>query len=142
MLARALPLALALAAALVPSARRGLRNPEPLRPCAPEGRGEFPTGWLGCAADPGPRRDLSSAERLVLGMPIDPNTAGEAELALVPGLSRRLARAIVDHRRLSGPFADLEGLRAVKGIGPRRLEQARARLVVDLPGSAALPGAP
>jgi competence protein ComEA len=128
---------LVLAVSLLPAAMRGPRDPEPLRSCPPEGRGTLPLGWLGCAADPGPRRDLSAAERLVLGLPIDPNTAGESELAQVPGLSRSVARAIVAHRSAHGPFGDVEGLRAVKGIGPRRLERARARLVVGLPGGPA-----
>jgi competence protein ComEA len=138
MAARTLSLALLAAAALLPSMRRGLRNPGPLRPCQPEGRGAPPRGWLGCAGDRGPPRGLTPAERLAIGLPIDPNTAGEAELALVPGLTRRLARAIVSHRELHGPFADLEALRSVKGIGPRRLEQARARLAVG-PGARATP---
>ena len=118
MLARGIPLALVLALALLPSAWRGPRNPGTLRPCLPEGRGGLPRGWLGCAGDAGPRRDLSPAERLALGLPIDPNSAAVAELAQIPGLSRRLAQAIVEHRLAHGPFQDLDALRAVKGIGP------------------------
>ncbi len=93
----------------------------------------MPRHWIGCAGDPGPRRDLEPEEALALGLPIDPNTAGERALAHVPGLSRRLARAVVEHRTVHGPFRNVEELLDVKGIGPRRLERARARLVVDGP---------
>lgn len=128
MLARILSLSLLLGAVLSPSALR--KRPESPRSCAPEGRGTPPGHWLGCSGDPGPPRDLQADERLSLGLPIDLNTAGERELAFVPGLSRRLARAVVEHRRASGPFGSVDDLLAVKGIGPRRLEQARPRLLV------------
>jgi competence ComEA-like helix-hairpin-helix protein len=139
MLRRGVPLLLLLALALAPAAWRSRSHRAALPACTPEGRGAPPREWLGCAGDPGPPRDLSAAERLALGLPIDPNRAGEDALAQVPGLSRRLARAIVEHRDAHGPFADLEGLRAVKGIGPRRLEQARARLAVGAGEIAAPP---
>ncbi|HYD40063.1 MAG TPA: helix-hairpin-helix domain-containing protein [Anaeromyxobacter sp.] len=129
MLARSVALAIVLALSLAPVLRRSAR-PRPVPSCVPEGRGEVPRHWLGCAADPGPRRALEAEERLVLGLPIDPNTAGERALAQVPGLSPRLARAVVEHRAVHGPFRTVEDLLDVKGIGPRRLERARARLAV------------
>jgi len=127
MLARIAALALVLGACLVPSLpRKRLES----RACSPEGRGASPRHWLGCAGDPGPPRDLLPDERLALALPIDLNTAAERELAFVPGLSRRLARAVVEHRTAQGPFASVDELLAVKGIGPRRLERARPRLSV------------
>lgn len=126
---RPLAFALVLAAGLLPSASR--KVVEVRAACAPEGRGVPPRHWLGCSGDPGPRRDLGADERLAIGLPIDPNSAGERELAFVPGLSRRLGRAIVDHRVASGPFRTVDDLLAVKGIGPRRLERARPWLVVE-----------
>lgn len=128
MLARLLSLALLLGAVLLPSALR--KRPESRRFCSPEGRGRPPAHWLGCSGDPGPPRGLQADERLALGLPIDLNTAGEHELAFVPGLSRRLARAVVEHRKAWGAFGSVDALLAVKGIGPRRLEQARPRLMV------------
>ncbi len=130
MLARTAALALVLGAALLPVF---LRPSGPVRPaglCAPEGRGVLPRHWLGCAGDPGPRRDLAPDERLALGLPIDPNVAGERELAFVPGLSRKLARAVILHRAERGPFEAVDELLDVKGIGPKRLARARARLAV------------
>jgi competence protein ComEA len=130
MLARSAALALVLGASLLPILLRSRGPAPPAPPCTPEGRGPPPRHWLGCAGDPGPPRDLTGAERLVLGLALDPNAAGEAELAFVPGLSRRLAREVVRHRAAHGPFASVDALLDVKGIGPRRLERARPRLFV------------
>ncbi len=128
MLARTLALLLALAALLVPSVLRN--RAESPRSCPPEGRGTPPRHWIGCPADPGPRRDLLPDERLALGLAIDLNAADERALAFVPGLSPRLARAVVEHRAARGPFATVDDLLGVKGIGPGRLEKARRRLFV------------
>lgn len=109
--------------------------------CAPEGRGRPPRHWLGCAADQGPRRDLSDEERLLLGLPLDPNRAKAAALAFVPGLTASLARAVVEDRSARGPFPDVDSLDRVDGIGARRLDQARSSLEVvpPAPGAAAGP---
>ncbi len=130
MLARTAALALLLGACLLPIALRGRGPAPPPRACTPEGRGTPPRRWLGCAGDPGPPRGLSDDERLVLGLPLDPNAAGERELAFVPGLSRKLAAEVVRHRQAHGRFEAVDDLLAVKGIGPRRLERARPHLVV------------
>jgi competence protein ComEA len=133
MLARIAAACLVLAATLLPSVLRN--RPELPRSCRPEGRGAAPRHWIGCSGDPGPPRGLLPDEQLALGMPIDLNTAGERELAFVPGLSKRLARAVVEHRSAQGPFRSVDDLLAVKGIGPRRLERARSRLLVRGPPS-------
>jgi competence ComEA-like helix-hairpin-helix protein len=53
------------------------------------------------------------------------NTALAVELAQVPGLGPGLAARIVDYRETHGPFATLEALLDVPGIGPATLEQMR-----------------
>jgi len=128
MLARVVALGLVLGAALVPSLLR--KRAESPRSCRPEGRGSPPRHWIGCAGDPGPPRGLLPDERLALGLAIDINAADERELGFVPGLSPRLARAVVERRAASGPFTTVEDLLEVKGIGPRRLERARPWLFV------------
>ena len=136
-----LALAAVLALCLLPSAMRSLpRRAAAQRPCAPAGRGEPPRHWLGCEADPGPPRALEDAERLVLGLPLDPNRAEAVSLAFVPGIGPRLAAAVVADRSRRGPFASVDDLDRVPGIGPRRLERARAWLAVPTPPSMA-PGA-
>jgi competence protein ComEA len=130
-LARRLALLIVALGALAPSAARLLPvAPAAPRDCRPEGRGVPPRHWIGCAADPGPRRDLDGVERLALGLPLDPNRARAAELALVPGLSPRLAAALVADREARGPFASVEDVERVRGIGPGRLARARPWLRV------------
>jgi competence protein ComEA len=125
-------LALVLVAALAaPGVRLALERPPSPRTCVPEGRGIPPRHWLGCAADPGPARALADDERLVLGLPLDPNRAGARALAFVPGLSSRLAEEIVADREANGPYADLADLERVKGIGPKRLAKAAPHLALD-----------
>jgi competence protein ComEA len=111
-----------------------LRPGPPRGRCVPEGRGEVPRHFLGCAGDPGPARALAADERLVLGLPLDPNTAGARELAFVPGLSRRLASEIVADRERRGAYRDVAELLRVRGIGPKRLAAAAPHLGVD-PGT-------
>ncbi|MCA8944497.1 MAG: ComEA family DNA-binding protein [Planctomycetes bacterium] len=62
---------------------------------------------------------------------LDPNAASIAELALLPGIGRGRAAAIVLHRVRFGPFQRIEDLDAVDGIGPRTVERLRSLLHVD-----------
>lgn len=140
---RRLALPLVLLAALLPAAARLLlARPAPARQCRPEGRGDPPRHWVGCAADPGAPRALDGRERLALGLPLDLNRATADELALVPGLSRRLAEAIVADRTGRGPYADVEELTRARGIGPARLARARAHLEVEREGRGEATAAP
>jgi len=56
------------------------------------------------------------------------NTAGETELAQLPGLGVTTARRIIDHRKAHGPFASHDGLLDVPGIGPATLAAMRPHL--------------
>jgi DNA uptake protein ComE-like DNA-binding protein len=49
---------------------------------------------------------------------VDVNVAGVDELARVPGVGQRLARALVDSRDREGPFRRPAELARVKGFGP------------------------
>lgn len=57
--------------------------------------------------------------------PISVNSASEAELVGLPGVGPVLAAAIVAHRSAHGPFENLDGLLAVTGVGPAKLEAMR-----------------
>ncbi|MDG1581671.1 ComEA family DNA-binding protein [Pseudomonas sp. GOM6] len=60
------------------------------------------------------------------------NTADAATLqAELVGIGQVKAQAIVDHRDTNGPFASVDELLEVKGIGPATLEKNRARLSVN-----------
>lgn len=60
---------------------------------------------------------------------VDVNQADWPELAQIPEIGETLARRIVESRRQQGPFADLDDLRRVRGIGPRTLERMRPYLL-------------
>jgi len=57
------------------------------------------------------------------------NTAEQHELVLVPGIGEKTARAIIAYRREHGPFARLEDLAEVAGIGPKTVERVRPHLM-------------
>jgi competence protein ComEA len=133
-MAHRLALLVLLASLGVPPLLRGVAARAVAAPrCPPDGRGVPPHHWLGCAADPGTPRDLADEERLLLGRPLDPNRAGARALAFVPGLTRRLAQAIVEDRAARGPFDEVGALARVAGIGPGRLARAREALAVPAP---------
>ena len=57
------------------------------------------------------------------------STAPAEVLESLPGIGPSLAAAIVDHRRREGPFAAVDDLLAVPGIGPAKLEALRDLVV-------------
>lgn len=61
---------------------------------------------------------------------IDINRADAAALESLPGVGPALAARIVAHREANGPFAGVEALVDVAGIGPKTLERMRAMVVV------------
>ena len=67
---------------------------------------------------------------MLMGLPVDVNGATPEDLAAVPGLSARLAVAVVADRARNGPFASVDDLIRVPGIGPVRLGRARAFLAI------------
>ena len=79
------------------------------------GSGDHGSGSSGAASD----------------MPLDINTAEAAALEALPGIGPTLAAAIVEHRRRSGPFASVDELIEVSGIGPVKLEQIRPMATVS-----------
>lgn len=72
-------------------------------------------------------------ELLVVGLPIDINKAGVSALEAVPGLGPVRAAAIVAERAAAGPYADVDSLQRVRGIGPRTVTQLRPFLVAESP---------
>ena len=63
---------------------------------------------------------------------IDLNTAEQSEIAQVPGVGPKMAEAIVDHRRLHGPFKSVDELNDVRGLGPVTFEKVRNHFRVTM----------
>ena len=57
--------------------------------------------------------------------PLDLNTATAEQLEELPGVGPATARAILDHRERHGPFASVDELLEVRGIGEAKLEALR-----------------
>lgn len=67
----------------------------------------------------------AAAKKLSLGETIDVNTAGYDDWLRVPGVGKTRARAILEYRENHGPFASVDDLDKVKGIGRKSLKKLR-----------------
>jgi competence protein ComEA len=94
------------------------------------GGGGRETGEARAPPAPPPPAPVESAAARALreGRGIDVNTAGEADLVLLPRIGPALARRIVAEREAHGPFRDVDDLGRVRGIGPRTIERLRPLL--------------
>jgi competence protein ComEA len=95
-----------------------------LEPSAPSGE---PLSGSGAAA-PGSRAGPTAGQ---LAGPVNLNAAQREELEALPGIGPNLADRIIAYRQEHGPFLRVEDLMNVKGIGPRRWEQLRTRVVAQ-----------
>ena len=62
--------------------------------------------------------------------PVNLNTATSEQLQQVPGIGPVTADKILQMRKSYGAFKSVDDLRAVRGIGPKRLEKMRKYLTV------------
>ncbi len=77
--------------------------------------------------------DHDAPPAIPLQFTVDLNTAGPIELSQLPGVGPALARRLVDHRDLHGPFQTPESLLDVPGVGEATLARLRPHLR-PLPG--------
>jgi competence protein ComEA len=77
------------------------------------------------ASRPGSLRDSAA----VVG-PLDINQAARRQLEGLPGIGPVLAGRIIEYRQRRGGFRSVDELRAVSGIGPKRLADIRDLVVV------------
>ena len=83
------------------------------------------------APDPGPSPPGgASGGSTPGGGVVNINTAGAAELESLPGIGPALAARIVEYRDGHGPFASVDDLTDVPGIGPAKLEALRSQATV------------
>ncbi|HLK05797.1 MAG TPA: helix-hairpin-helix domain-containing protein [Candidatus Acidoferrum sp.] len=67
--------------------------------------------------------------------PINLNTATSEQLQEVPGIGPATADKILKMRKSYGAFQSVDDLRAIKGIGPKRIEKMRKYLTVAKPSA-------
>lgn len=82
---------------------------------------------------PGVSGSGSAGEAVPAGTPagpVDLNRADEAALDALPGVGPATAAAIVSYREEHGPFASVDDLADVRGIGPAKLEALRGLVTV------------
>lgn len=72
----------------------------------------------------------ASAVAPVNGGKVDINTAPAAELAELPGIGEVLAQRIVEYREENGPFASIEDIQGVSGIGAGKFADMEAEITV------------
>lgn len=84
--------------------------------------------WIAQGGARGRLIEIDRAPRQTAQFQLDVNTADWPEFSVLPGIGEALARRIVESREQAGPFADLDDLRRVRGIGPKTLEQVRPYL--------------
>lgn len=75
---------------------------------------------------------LSLGGGALANSPVDINAAGAEALAeAIKGVGLKRAEAIVAYRDKNGPFATVDDLAKVQGVGERTIEGSRANLMVQ-----------
>lgn len=59
------------------------------------------------------------------------NTASAEELAALEGIGEKTAQNIVEYRDANGPFAAIEDIMNVKGIGEKKFEKIKENIAVE-----------
>ena len=79
--------------------------------------------------------DETRTVRIPQGRPVSPlvdiNTAASEELESLPGIGPVMAGRIIAHRETNGPFATVDAVLDVSGIGPKTLESLRPLVTVS-----------
>jgi competence protein ComEA len=120
------PLALVLFAILGAGTVAALRGPssEDALACAPSDVRWVDGGTRSLArcAPGAPAGEVPAAQAMTVGVKLDLNRMTEADLALVPGIGRSLARAIVEERKRLGRFHTWDEVDGVRGVGRAKVE--------------------
>ena len=72
----------------------------------------------------------TASERATAAKLINVNTAGRAELELLPRIGPTLAQRIIEEREANGQFRSADDLQRVRGIGEKTVENLRALIRV------------
>ncbi len=97
---------------------------------SPEGQAQKPesfgTKTVKSQQSPPPKKATGKQGKSESGSKININTATEAELVTLPRIGPATARKIIAYRKQHGPFASVDDLVKVKGIGAKTLERLRS----------------
>lgn len=95
------------------------------------------TGEGGRAQDGYTVRTWRTEEPEAQATPVDINSADESTLQQLPGIGPTLAERIVADRAANGPFASVDELTRVSGIGEKTVEELRPYVTAENPGEGA-----
>ena len=82
-------------------------------------------------ATPTSSEQVATVQSINKAAKIDINTASTELLESLPGIGELKARDIVKYRDANGPFADVDGLLDIRGIGSALLESIRDLIEVS-----------
>ena len=88
------------------------------------------SGASGAAGAGGASSSAGSGGQATSGSPVDINNATAEQLDTLPGVGPATATKIVADREANGPFKSVEDLGRVAGIGPKKLDDLKALIVV------------
>ena len=74
--------------------------------------------------------NMSGEHLLLFSEKVELNTATYRDLTAVPGIGPRLARRILEWRRVNGGYQRLEDLILIRGIGPYTLSRLEEYLII------------
>jgi competence protein ComEA len=75
-----------------------------------------------------PSRSIS----IDIGGSININMANQEELESLPGIGPALAERIIAYREANGPFSTIEEIQEVDGIGPKKFEDIKNLIIVEI----------
>jgi competence protein ComEA len=74
--------------------------------------------------------EISSFNKITLGLPVSINAESEEGLAAIPGIGQSLAGEVVRERKRHGGFKSLEELKSVSGIGDKKYKTISAHVTL------------
>lgn len=79
-----------------------------------------------------PPSHLPETPEAPLNFPININIATQTDLETLPGIGPVIAQRIIEYRSTHGPFASIESIQDVSGIGPVTFEKIKDLITVGI----------